>query len=226
MEPRISIVIPVFNQYPLLHQLLYDIYQKCYNHVDEVLIVNDASTEEDVIGGLDWWKQSEMLPIREIRNKENRGFLLSSNLGLRKATGDIKILISTDVRLYVDVAEKIQSVLKESPKSLVGGVIYSHDTGWNKFGTKIFPYVEGWMLGATADGWEALGYFDERYTPSDYEDVDISTVALQRGYGLAVIEPGSAVHLGGRSIGYSPEREIQTRRNQEKFREKWQHLMK
>lgn len=216
----VSIVIPVYNQYPMLHQLLFDIYQKC-GKVDEVLIVNDCSTEEEVISGLSWWKGTEMLPIREIRNTENRGFLLSSNYGLRKAIGDVKILISTDVRVLGDAVYRIVHALSNNPKTLVGGIFYNHDTGWNTFGKKTFPYLEGWLLATTADGWEALGYFDEQFSPNDYEDIDLSTTALKRGYELMALASDVAVHLGGRSIGYSPERELLTHRNQKKFEAKW-----
>jgi GT2 family glycosyltransferase len=217
---KVSIVIPAYNHYDLLHQLLYDLYRNC-NSVNEVVVVNDASTDEELFSGLNWWKGTGMLPIREIRAKENKGFLISANLGLKQATGDIKILISTDVRVYGDIVQAITLILKANPKSLVGGVVYTHDTGWNKFGKKIFPYVEGWMLATTNYGWEELGYLDRRYVPNDFEDVDLSTTALSLGYELIIVEPGSAVHTGGKSIGYSPEREALTRINQKKFEEKW-----
>ena len=34
-------------------------------------------------------------------------------------------------------------------------------TGWNKFGEKIFPYLEGWLLATTSKGWAELGYFEK-----------------------------------------------------------------
>lgn len=216
----VSIVIPAFNHYDLLHQVLFDIYKNC-NSVNEVVVVNDASTETDVITGLDWWKHGGMLPVREIRSQTNKGFLLSANVGLMKATGDIKILLSTDVRVKGDLVQAVSLALKENPKRLVGGIIYSQDTGWNKFGKKIFPYVEGWLLATIADGWEALGYLDAIYVPNDFEDVDLSTKALSMGYELVTVPEGTAIHMGGGSIGYSPEREALTKINQRKFKDKW-----
>lgn len=213
-----SIIIPAYNHYDLLHTLLFEIYRRCKS-VDEVVVVNDASTDENVIKGLSWWKESELIPIRELRAKTNKGFLLSSNIGLKRATGDIKILLSTDVKIYADIPLLVAEKLKENPKRLVGGIIHSHDTGWNKFGKKLFPYVEGWLLATTADGWEELGYLDARYVPNDAEDLDLSTTALSLGYELSTIE--SVVHIGGQSIGYGPEREALTRINIEKFRKKW-----
>ena len=66
-----------------------------------------------------------------------------------------------------------------------------------------------------------MGYFDDRYAVSDFEDVDLSTTAVSLGYNLVPLNNPGLVHLGGKSIGYSPEREARTRINQEKFEEKW-----
>lgn len=217
----VSIVLPTYNHYQLTHQALFDIY-RWSNSVNEVVIVNDASTDEEVASGLDWWKGSGMLPIREIRAKENKGFLRSSNLGLKRATGDVKILMSNDVRLYGDIVQPILVQLNNNPKSLVGATLYMHDTGWNTFDGKTFPYIEGYLLAMTSDGWEDVGYFDDDFAPFDFEDIELSTKAQAKGYELSMpIKPGMAVHLGAQTINYSPEREAQTRINQEKFRLKW-----
>jgi GT2 family glycosyltransferase len=214
----VSIIIPVYNQYILLHQLLYDIYQKC-STVDEIVIVNDFSTDEEVRTGLDWWRK--LLPIKVLENKENLGFLKSSNAGLRKATGDIKILISTDVRIYGDIVEKICAYLDAFPKSLIGGVVYKQSTGWNKFGNRVFPYAEGWLLAMLSSGWEDADYFDERYAPFDFEDVCLSTKVLSLGYSLYELPIGIAHHMGGKSIGYGEEREKLTRQHQKIFERQW-----
>ena len=78
------------------------------------------------------------------------------------------------------------------------------------------------MLIAKKEHWEELGYFDERYAPHDFEDVDLSTTALSKGFNLAQIVPETVVeHIGAQSIGYGDERSELTKKNREKFREKW-----
>lgn len=217
---KVSFVIPTYNHYALLHQILYDIYQTC-SLVDEVLVVNDASTDEDVYNGLAWWKKAEMLPIREIRLETNHMFLKASNIGLKKAVGDVIILISNDVRVRKDVSTEIYKILSDVPHSIVGGRLLDFDTGWNKFDYHLFPYLEGWLLATTKTNWKELKYFDERFSPSDMEDIDLSTTALKLGYGLIPLPEGYTQHLGGQSIGFSPEREAITIANKEKFRKKW-----
>lgn len=218
----VSIVIPIYNKWALTHQCLYDIQSRCsVESVDEVLIVNDNSPDEDVRVGLKWWKDTGMLPIREIRLDKNVMFLKASNIGMKKATGDIIILLSNDVRIIRDIVQPTVDILKNDDETLVGGRLLDWDTGWNTFNGRIFPYLEGWLLAATSQGWKKLGYFDERYVPSDMEDVDIATTAIEAGYALTPLSPDITHHLGGQSIGFNPARESITTENREKFRKKW-----
>jgi GT2 family glycosyltransferase len=59
------------------------------------------------------------------------------------------------------------------------------------------------------------------FAPNDMEDVDLSTKARKLGMTLCSYPEGYVSHLGGRTIGYGTEREEITKRNREKFREKW-----
>jgi GT2 family glycosyltransferase len=214
----ISIVIPYQNGWGMTHQLLYDLYRTDKELIDEVMLIDDAS-DDGSIGGATWWKK--LLPVRIFRFEENKGFLLSANKGLKKATGDIKILISNDVRVYAPFIKQIINVFTENPKRLVGNYFHPDNTGWNKFGDTLFPYMAGYMLASTSDEWEELGYFDERYVPNDYEDVDISTTAIKLGYKLTSLNLSSITHIGGQTIKYSSEREKITNINKRKFEEKW-----
>ena len=199
-----------------------DIYKKCSTHLHEVIVVNDASTEKGLGSGLNFWKVSvKGFPVREIELPENVGFLRASNLGLKEATGDIVILVSTDVRIFGDLVSEVKNKLFVNPKSLIGGRVFTGTTGWNTFGTKTFGYVEGYLLATTRDGWKELDYFDEIYAPNDFEDIDLSTTAVKLGYELHQITEGVVQHLGAKSILYGNDREDLTKRNQEKFRKKW-----
>lgn len=211
-----SFVIPTYNHYPLLHQTLYDIYQRC-SPVHEVIVVDDGSTDEDYVNGLKWWKSNGMLPVRHVRMSQNSGFLKSSNAGLKKATGDVVCLLSNDVRLYKDIVKGILDNLSgQSGGALIGGRYLDWDTGWNTFGKQAFPYLEGWLLATTKEAWNELFYFDERYVPCDFEDVDLSTTALSLGYNLVALPSDMTHHLGGQSLGFNPAREAITLANKEK----------
>lgn len=216
----ISFVIPCYNHWHLTHQLLFDIHSHCKG-VDEVIVINNGSTEEEVGQGLGWWMDSKLLPLRVKRLADNVGFVRGSNYGLRSVTQDIGVLISNDVRIRGPLHEIAKATLGLFSKIILGGKVYRSDTGWNTFDGRTFPYVEGWLLAAHTSTWKGLGYLDERYAPHDFEDVDFSTGAIQAGYEIVEFPAGLVEHLTAQTLGYNPEREIITRSNQEKFRQKW-----
>ncbi len=213
---KFSFVIPTYNRYDLVHQCLYDIYRRC-SDVSEVVVMDDASPE-DMSDGLNWWMTNGMLPVRHVRMKENSGFLRTSNTGLKLATGDMICLLSNDVRIHKDITKYC---VGREKNQVYGGRLLDWDTGWNKFGKTIYPYLEGWLLLADRDVWKDIGYFDERYAPYDAEDMDFSTTALSKGYGLSAFPEDYTSHMGAQSIKYGEEREAQTKINQKKFEDKW-----
>lgn len=216
----ISIVIPTYNHYDLLHARLFEIYQKC-SPVLEVIVVDDCSTDKDYADGLEWWKTNGMLNVRHLRMTKNGGFILSSNAGIQNAIGDIVILLSSDVQLSTDIVEPIRNLLGTNRRALVGGRLLDFDTGWNNFNGRIFPYLEGWLLAATRKDWKELGYLDEDLVPWDFEDVSLSTKAMQLKYDLVPLNSDKIYHMSGQTIGFNPEREAITNRNREIFRQKY-----
>ena len=216
---NVSIVIPYYNGWEMTHSLLYDLYRNDKDNITEVMLVDDASTDTACISGASFWKK--LLPVRIYRFEENVGFLRAANKGLEKATGDIKVLISNDVSIKQPFCQQVIKLLTDNPKQLIGNYFHVTDTGWNKFSDRIFPYLAGYFLGATADTWEYLEYFDERYAPSDYEDLDISTKALAGDVKLTSLNLPGIIHIGGQTIKYGAEREKQTYINKEKFKNKW-----
>ena len=217
----ISVVIPVHNNWNLTHSLLLDIYRHLPQDT-EVIVVDDCSTDEAVGSGLSWWGRTILSGRLTIcTNPENVGFLTSCNLGVSNADTDVVILMNNDIKLKDDhIVEKVRSALRSTHPTLVGARMLVHDTGWNTFGGKIFPYLEGWFLAFHKKDWDNFGGFDTRYIPYDYEDVDLSTTYLHSGGEIVPINV-DIVHLGGQSIKFSPERAAQTEKNKEKFRLKW-----
>lgn len=218
----VSIVIPNYNRFDLVHQTLFDIYKNtALQLIKEVIVVNNGCTQEESFTGLEWWKSNGMLPVRELRLTENVHFLRGSNIGMQDAQGDIIALLSNDVRVFKDFVNLVVGMIDNDPKILAGGRYLNWDTGWNCINGKVYPYIEGWLLCATKSAWEEFGYFDERYVPCDFEDVDLSTTAIKNGYSLISMPDSYFQHLGGQSIGFNPEREEITKSNKIKFEEKW-----
>lgn len=219
---KVSIVILTYNNYSYVHQLLMDIKQHCQDAY-EVIVVDNASEDPNVENGLGFWVGMNLSPPLKVYTLHiNRGFVGGMNYGLKMATGDIVILLSNDVRIHTDeLVEQVVFEIKRNEKVLIGANVYTHDTGWNCFNDTVYPYAEGWFLAATKDAWEDWDGFDERYAPSDYEDIHLSTRAIREGYRLIRLKPGIVEHLGARTYGYNPERLERTQRNREIFKRYW-----
>jgi len=219
MGNKVSIVVPCYNHYDLLHSLLFDIYN--FNRdVDEVVIIDNGSNAKDFFDGYNWWLKSKNLPLKMYTIKENVGFLKACNFGVPKADGDIILLVSNDVQIKRPILDEVKEKLNGG-NCIVGPRLVDWNSGWNCFNNHIYPYLEGWLLGFTRGTWKDLGGFDERFAPNDYEDVDFSTSAISKGYSLVTLGNSQITHLGGATLKFSPQREALTKINQEKFRQKW-----
>lgn len=219
-DHKVSIVIPTYNKWHLTDQLLHGLSKHESENIDNILIVNNGSYEP--WGG----NKTDLEVIGVLDIPENVGFTKASNLGLQHVTGEVGekhlvFLISNDVKISGKFIYQAEDILFGARRHFVGNRHIVFNSGWNTFGGVTFDYLEGWFLACTADGWRDLGYFDEAYSPYDYEDIDISTVAKNRGYRLTSLNNPHVTHLGGGTIGFNPAREAITKRNQEYFRKKW-----
>lgn len=228
-EPRASIIIPFYGRYDLVMARLYElniyVQESC-----EVMLVNDASPEDDFEGNIAWWQNLKKHTIRYIKNPENLGFGGSMNRGARKSTGEFLFFLSNDVQVSGDFVAPVVQKLQENPKQLVGGKMIDWNAGWNEvyeFGNPkrkklTIPWLEGWFLACTRVGWEELGGFDPIYKPFDMEDLDISTKAVSIGYALCPTNFPFLKHLSGTTImALGIDRMSITQANRAKYIEKW-----
>jgi GT2 family glycosyltransferase len=211
---NISIIIPHYNRNDLTDKLVSSIDLYCGSHNTQngsvqIIVIDDFSA-------IPYVNKNVMVA----RGQKNEGFLKSCNAGLEIAQGDIKVLISNDVLVTGDFIPQLEKKIKDSPLSLVGNYLVNWDSGWNRF-DRIYPYLEGWFLAASSQVWDDLGGFDERYSPNDYEDTDLSTLAYSLGYPVVSLTSPYLKHLGAQTLKYSPERMKITLANKEKFRAKW-----
>jgi len=229
---KISVVIPFYNNWDLVHSRLNELY----HHVPmdtEIILINDASTDDDTESAkqIKWWKDGlgEGGPMNgrlyAYRNKENKGFGYSVNRGFRIAFdhgADGVCLLTNDVTVLSNFIANVDTILSLKTNVLIGGELMFNDTGWNRLpGCGAVPYANGWFLATDKETWKVLGGFDPIYGKFDCEDLDLSTTAWWKGVQL-VPANASFRHQSGKTVNkYYPDRERYTLHNVQLWREKW-----
>lgn len=217
-EKSLSIITPVWNQAALTRQFLLQNYRLYFDRDDlEFVIIDNGSTDNTSLA----LELSELKPVVK-HNQQNEGFPIACNQGAKAAMSEYLLFLNNDVYIYGDyVSPLLRTLRAHEGKALVGAELLSHNTGWNVFGNRPpISYLPGWCLGIGKATFEALGGFDERYSPADYEDMDLCYNAVQSGYVLVSL-PLPLSHLSGQTGAQLPNRRIITEQNRAKFGYKW-----
>lgn len=225
--PEASVIIPYFNRWDLTHARMAELYKFLPDNC-EIILVDDCSTEDEAAKGVAWWqKNPQRHHVRYYRNKENIGFGGSCNNGARLANGRVLIFLSNDVVVYENVFSDIITMIGFDDTMLLAGRVVDFPGGWNEFDVAgkhiVIPYAEGWLIGCTKKAWKTLGGFDLRYGKYDYEDVDLSTTAIEKKFSIVGLNSNKVHHLVGRTIAsLGVDRMAVTVNNREVYLQKWQ----
>jgi glycosyltransferase involved in cell wall biosynthesis len=111
-DRRITIVIPAYNAAGFIADALDSILRQI-RPPDEVVIVNDGSTDE-TSSRVRAWLQSHPLPAKLI-DQENRGAPGARNRAVREAGGDLIALLDADDLLLPRHLETLEAAFDQSP---------------------------------------------------------------------------------------------------------------
>ena len=243
LQPDVSIVIPVHNQWALTAGCLHSIATDFAAVGFEVIVVDDASSDEtpEALG--------QVVGVHVVTLLENQGFIAAVNAGIAVARGRYIVLLNNDticapgwVDALVRTAESDDTIGVVGAKLVypdgrlqeAGGVIWRDASGHN-YGRDQDPddpaygfvrdvdYCSGACLLVRRELLVTLGGLDTRFTPAYYEDTDLCFAAREHGYRV-VYQPAAVVcHLEGASNGTDVTTGIKHYQvvNQQKFRDKW-----
>ncbi|WP_342000949.1 glycosyltransferase family 2 protein [Microbacterium sp. LWH7-1.2] len=240
----VSIVIPSYNDVPLLAEALASIEETCRGADYEVIIVDDFIDA----GVADQLKQFESDRVRVVLKDRRLGFAGTVNVGMEQAQHDI-ILLNSDIVAKPGWLEALQysayaldpAIGMVSPKLVYpdgriqyGGTYYARLLAPQWFGhlhvgspaTKPTANVAGYnrsISGAcvyiTREAFERVGLLDDEFWLG-FEDVDYGLRAWERGIRCFYQPAAMLVHHESASRGYSQgQRELASMR---RFWRRWE----
>jgi GT2 family glycosyltransferase len=207
----------------------------------ELFIVNDSPDDRELDCVLkSYASELGSVALRIVNNKENLGFVKSSNLGMRYAIGkraDI-LLLNSDALLYPGTLEELRSVAYTDPmigfvsprsnnatictlqlvsKTAAEGIrdfyaaFVSVKARFPRF--TFVPTVVGFCLYAKGLLLSDIGVFDEAYGMGYNEENDLVMRANRMGYRAVLANHCAAWHDGESSFGATPVARIQRDRD-------------
>lgn len=204
---KISIVIPNWNGEHLLAKNLPKVISSSPN-TEEIIVVDDGSTD----GSLQLLRK-QFPKVKVISRPVHEGFAGSVNDGVALATGDVVVLLNTDVEPQKGFLEPLLTHFRDPDVFAVGCLDKSFEQGKTVLrGRGLAHWVKGyyihkrgevdkmttaWVSGGSGafrkTMWDRLGGMDTLYNPFYWEDIDLSYRAHKAGW-KTVFEPKSVVN--------------------------------
>lgn len=235
-----SIIILTYNNLEYTKVCLNSIKNYNFNKNHEIIIVDNNSAD----GTVDWLKKQK--GIKYILNDENKGFPAGCNQGINIAEKENDIfLLNNDTVIMPNSIFNLRMALYSDEKNGATGAV-SNNVGnyqkvigeYNDFDkymrfalnnniTNENLYDErvkliGFAMLIKRCVLENVGLFDERFTPGNYEDDDMSFRIVSSGYKLILCRDSYIHHFGSVSFNKDPNkyRELLCV-NAKKFEQKW-----
>ena len=120
-KPKISIMIPTYNEAQLIEKKLNDVYEQDYplNKL-EIIVIDSASNDGTPNIVKEWARKHPKLELRLIEESERRGKASALNEALKFTSGDIVLI--TDVDAFWPCKKVLNNVAKLFSDPLVGAV--------------------------------------------------------------------------------------------------------
>ena len=225
---KISVIVPNWNGIKFIGMCLDSLARSDFDSY-EVIVVDNGSVDgsREMIEG-------KYPDVRLIKNRENMGFAIACNQGIKAATGTYISLLNNDIEVESSWLSKLYDGMERHPECGMGttkmmfldqrDVFYN--TGdqfhaWSVGGGRgqgekdVGQYdEEDYVFGACAgagiyrrDFFEQVGIFDEDFFIFA-EDVDINMRGQLQGFKCIYLPEAKVYHIGTATVGLYSDRYI------------------
>lgn len=239
-NPKVSIIISVYNQVKLTLNCLYTIEQHDKDIPKEIIIINDNSSDDTL------YYLNKINGIRVINNSENLGFLKNVNKGIEAASGEYIYLLNNDVEVQDGYLKNLLKVFRDKENvGAVGSKLIFPDSTLQEAGCLIFEGSEIVNLGScdaidnpkfnylrkvdycsgcsllfrknNSDGY--LNLLDEAFLPAYYEETDFcQRLKYEQGLDIYYQPKSEIVHYN--NVSYIGKDDL-LEKNREVFKSRW-----
>jgi glycosyltransferase involved in cell wall biosynthesis len=209
-EPLVSIVIPNRDSSAMLAQCVHSVLELSTYRNFEIVIVDNGSTQKSVFELYRSWEQGGN-PISVVRDDGYFNFARLNNLGVKRARGDVLVLLNNDIKVlesnwleemlmlvqFPEIGAVGAKLLFPDGKLQHGGIVGSangvaHHTGLGQqlnvhhYMDLVHTVHESLAVTAAAlmvrrADYVAVGGLDECWVPNGYGDVDLCLRLTGRG---------------------------------------------
>jgi glycosyltransferase involved in cell wall biosynthesis len=207
MNPRVSIIIPAYNDAKTLEKIIPSILNQKYDGDVEILLVDDSSTDNTL-------EVARKYDLKIIHHTKNMGLANSVNDGVRNAKYDLICVIHDDILLPDEnwLSTMVSHLILDDSIAAITAPSIIPDAIWNNFGfwekamfaweykqrlserVQDAEYFNGKNDIFLRDIFMNFGGFDSKTYRVACEDVDLSIRLKRAGYKI-LCAPLSTCHL-------------------------------
>lgn len=234
-DMKSDIILPVYNNIELTRKCL-DSLMRNWRKGDGLIIINDGSQRETQ-EFLDNFKDlNSKIDIKIIHFKDNQGFIVASNFGLKESNKDCVCLLNNDTEVtsgWLDqmcmLMEKEKNIGIVNPLSSTFGLYPKKDQSIEQLARTLVDCSGQYAESASCVGFcmlikkeviEKVGVLDEVFGKGYFEDTDYCRRAIANGY-RCVISKAAYVWHREHSTFMADDREELFSKNREIFHQRW-----
>ncbi|KAL3865524.1 hypothetical protein ACJMK2_042900 [Sinanodonta woodiana] len=183
--PTASIIIPFYDEWPsLLLRTVYSVINRTPRHLlEEIILVDDNSTLEELKGGLDDYIKSNFPVglIKLVRLPQRSGLIKARTEGWKVSTGKVLVFFDSHMEVNIDWIQPLLVAIKTERNTVAMGVLDSVQRDsfqYNYYPDYLIRYGFEWRLGFFET------YFREHHIGKTAEDVRPGTVMVGAAYAI------------------------------------------